>query len=1092
MITWVLGRSGTGKTTYLKSKLPALAKEYGQVYYLVPEQNSMVLEREIGNLGVDGVKVVSFRRLSNEIFRTFGGVAGSYMTAARQTALIYRVLQEQQANLRYYRKARPSMGFVSRLAEVFSEFSLSGLTEEQVLPLLEQKGRRDWQEKYRDLFLLYRAYLGALDAENRSAAEDLAAATALARERGFFKNTAVLIDGFFGFTGRQRELMQVLFSQCKAVYCALLLDPRDPTLLFSSAKGEWAALQRLAKSAGQECRTYELQGTSKRLKYEDLQYLEQHLFAAGDPPAIEPAHIGLMAGRNMREELSMVAVDIAKKVREQGLRYRDFALVAGSLVEYGPVAETVFAKYGVPLFVDGGRSSLGKPIFAFVQSALRLISPERYFRQEDLLTFLKTGLCGEDRDLISRLENYCIMWQISGERFVREADWTQNPKGQGPIDEEGVALLRELNALRRRVREPLLKFRDRASAATGEAMAEAVYELLCNFKVEEHITARAEEYLAESARGANAWETQQNRRLSREYLKLYGVVTDILDDIYRVFGKEPLSIYAMEELIGLCGEETALNVTPATLDAVTLGEVAHSRLNGVHTLYVVGANQGLLPMPVADTGLIADRERRLFVSHDLPCNATLQQSTVQGQYRFYGAVFSAREELIFTYSAFKMDGETLLPSVYLDKLKRLTELESTLCGDMELYDFAVTPEGAREMIGKAPALQQAILAELQEQPLPPRDPGERLPEEVVRRIFGDRLRLSYSQISLYQNCPFHYFMEKTMGIRPLEPITFDAANIGTFVHYGMEKLVKALRAENFNYDLYTSDKIKQFGEELATEYLQDQLRDFNRSHRFTALYRRMTNLFCMVAENVLGELREGGYIPYGEEVSLAGTALPLKNGAVAELIGSVDRVDTYETEGKTYLKVTDYKTGSKTFDLRGITNRDGVQLPIYLYGLMKSGRWKQPVPAAGCYMEAKTPAFAEPVAPEELPEKLRGFYKRNGAFSADEQALCALDSAKGSNYFKIAYTKDGALKKEAKVYDPALMNEMVEHMEQVIRDTAEGILSGNAAIEPLKGREHNACQYCDFAAVCRHTPEAGGQRWYSEEPFGWRDEHEQN
>ena len=107
MITWILGRSGVGKTEYLMQKLSELSARYRRVYYLVPEQSSMGLERELGAL--DGVKAVSFRRLCNEIFRRFGGVAGNYMTATRQTALIYRVLQEQQAQLGYYRKARPTI-----------------------------------------------------------------------------------------------------------------------------------------------------------------------------------------------------------------------------------------------------------------------------------------------------------------------------------------------------------------------------------------------------------------------------------------------------------------------------------------------------------------------------------------------------------------------------------------------------------------------------------------------------------------------------------------------------------------------------------------------------------------------------------------------------------------------------------------------------------------------------------------------------------------------------------------------------------------------------------------------------------------------
>ncbi len=1091
MITWLLGRSGTGKTHLLMDELPSLAAKYERVYYLVPEQSSMGLERELGKREAGNVQAVSFRRLCNEIFRRFGGIAGSYMTATRQTALIYRVLQEQQPKLGYYRKARLTMGFVGKLAEVFSEFSLSGLNRETVLPLLEQSGRQDRLEKYKDLFLLYEAYVAALDEENRSASEDLAAATALAAEGGFFENTAVLIDGFFGFTGRQRELLQVIFGQSDCVRCALLLDPQDPSLLFSTAKEEWAVLERLAHQAGAECRTRQLTCPSHRLQYEDLQHLEQHLFAKTRPEPIAAEHIRLMAGRNIREELSMVAADIAKKVREQGLRYRDFALTVGSLEEYGAVAEAVFAKYGIPLFVDRGRASLGKPIFAFVQSALRLISPERYFRQEDLMTFLKTGLCGEDLDLISRLENYCILWQINGERLIRDRDWTQNPKGQDKIDDEGVALLAELNELRLRLREPLLRFRERAAAGSGKALAEAVYALLCDFQVEKHIVARAEEYLAESKEGENAWETQQNRRLSREYLKLYSVMTDILDDIYVVFGDRPLSLYAMEELIALCGEELSLNVTPPTLDAVAMGEIAHSRLQDIRSLYVVGANQGLLPMPAGDSGLISDGERRLFAANDLPCNATLQQNALQGQYRFYGTLFSAREELTFTYSAFDMRGAALLPSVYLERVKSLTGLDPLVREEMDPYDFAVTPAGARELTAWSPELRTSILAELGEEPLPPRNPQDRIPAEVARRIFGDHLKLSYSQISLYQNCPFRYFMEKTMRISPLEPITFDVLNIGTFVHYGMEKLIGALRADNCNYKAYTSERIQQFGADLAEEYLQKELRDFNRTNRFTALYRRMTNLFCLVAENVLGELREGKYVPYGEEVSLKGVRLPLSNGAVAELIGSVDRVDTYEEAGRTYLKVTDYKTGSKKFDLRGITNRDGVQLPIYLYGLMKSGRWKNPIPGAACYMEAKTPDIREAFAAEELKEKLLEFYRRNGAYSGDPVALAALDGERGGRYFGVKYLKSGALYgKESKVYDPALMQEMADYMEEVIRDTAEEIISGEASVRPLVGSNHSACDYCDFKDTCGYDPACGARRRYSDDPFGWKEAEE--
>lgn len=1088
MITFVMGRSGCGKTEYLLERLPAVAEQYSRVYYLVPEQSSMALERRLSAMGVDGVKVVSFRRICNEIFRAFGGVAGSYMSSARKTALIYRILQEQRKNLVYYRSARPSMGFVSRLSEAFAELERSGLEEQAALAALAKGNRRDWQEKYRDLFLLYHAYHAALDAETRSAEEDLVAAVRIAKERHFFEDSAVILDGFFGFTGRQRELLEVVFAQSKAVYCSLLLDPADPALMFRPAKGELAALKRLAPRG--ETEEVVLSGGSKRLAHEDLRYLERELLSDRPAQKIKAEHLRLLVGRNIREELAMVAVDIARKVREENLRYRDFALVAGSLSEYGAVAESVFAKYEVPLFVDQGRASLGKPLFAFVQSALRMIAPDRYFRREDLLAFLKTGLCGEAPDLIGRLENYCTVWQITGERLVREADWTQNPFGMTARDEESEALLAELNGLRRRVREPLLRFRDRAAEGSGAALAEAIYGLLCDFKVEQHILQTAEQYQKQATAGGNAWENQQNRRLAREYLKVYGMMTDILDDIWLVFGQTPLSPRALEELIGLCGEEAALNVAPPTMDAVTVGEVAHSRQDGVKYLYVVGASRDLLPMPVSDSGLISDRERRLLEEQQLCCDATLQQKNLQGRHRFYGAVFSAREEITFSYSAFTLKGESKVASSYVDRLLKLTDIKPVCSGDMDLYDFAVTRDGAREITGWAPEFQKEILAELKETPLRRQDPEDRLSAAVVRSMFGNRMQLSYSQIRSFRQCPFRYFMEKTLRIEAVKPVTFDAANIGTFVHYGLESLVQDIIADGYDYDKYNSDEIKRYGEKMADQYLQDTLRDFNRTNQFQSLYRRMTELFCMVAENVVGELRDGQYRPLATEMKLSGKPIALSNGCTVDLIGSIDRVDVYETEDKTYVKVTDYKTGNTSFDLTGITNRTGIQLPIYLYSMLRSGAVKNPVAAVGCYMLAQAPQWKEPIGSEELEARVQDFYRRGGILTSEQKALDGLDAERGSRYFKLRYTGGGALYGNTKVYEPELINEMVSHMETIIKETAEEIYSGVTDVSPLidPSAQKQVCSYCDYRSVCRREAHRGKRRLCSKDRFGWREE----
>ena len=46
--------------------------------------------------------------------------------------------------------------------------------------------------------------------------------------------------------------------------------------------------------------------------------------------------------------------------------------------------------------------------------------------------------------------------------------------------------------------------------------------------------------------------------------------------------------------------------------------------------------------------------------------------------------------------------------------------------------------------------------------------------------------------------------------------------------------------------------------------------------------------------------------------------------------GKIDRIDTCEDENAVYVKVTDYKTGRKAFDITAFYHGLQMQLPVYL------------------------------------------------------------------------------------------------------------------------------------------------------------------
>ncbi|MFR6184375.1 MAG: PD-(D/E)XK nuclease family protein [Lawsonibacter sp.] len=71
------------------------------------------------------------------------------------------------------------------------------------------------------------------------------------------------------------------------------------------------------------------------------------------------------------------------------------------------------------------------------------------------------------------------------------------------------------------------------------------------------------------------------------------------------------------------------------------------------------------------------------------------------------------------------------------------------------------------------------------------------------------------------------------------------------------------------------------------------------------------------------------------------------DGVTISVTGFVDRVDGWVHDGRLYLRVVDYKTGKKSFDLTEVWNGLGLQMLLYLFaledrgaGLLRTaGRW---------------------------------------------------------------------------------------------------------------------------------------------------------
>ena len=233
----------------------------------------------------------------------------------------------------------------------------------------------------------------------------------------------------------------------------------------------------------------------------------------------------------------------------------------------------------------------------------------------------------------------------------------------------------------------------------------------------------------------------------------------------------------------------------------------------------------------------------------------------------------------------------------------------------------------------------------------------------------------------------------------------------------------------------------------------------------------MTKLTMMVLAK---QLAAGNFKPFdferifGEKDNLEALNIDLKNGAKMYLRGKIDRVDTCDTDGKTLVKIIDYKTGNTKWEIDMPYYGRALQLVIYLDAVMeqlaKSG--KEILPAAFFYYHIDTPFLTRDEAKNE--NAVLNKLKPSGIVNTDLDIIKNLDRSfeTESDVIPVSTKKDGSFAKSASVASTKRINFLREYVRQKAKDTAENILSGEISIKPSLRRGLAKCDYCPYTAIC--------------------------
>ena len=1065
MLHLILGRAGSGKSTRLTEAIAADVANGKPAWLIIPEQQANLSERTMLPKLPDSAgltfTITGFKRLSGEVAARCGGGTPMPIQKGLCSLLMWKTLRELGDRLVEYGSIslRSDASLTDKLIETVDELRASAVTPErldEVLAALPTDSAL--HPKLSDLSLLYAAYDSALtDALDGKPIDEIAHLSEMLEEYDYFEGSNVYIDSFTDFTAAEYAVLHHILKQADNVTLTLCCDgsipATDPALL--GVTETLKRITRLASDAGVEVDRVVL-NENKRAVSDELRLVERYLwdFSLKEDSVPVPTTTGAITricASNAYAESEAVALHILDLVH-RGTRYGDIAVFFRSSDTYRGILDAALERYGIPFYFSEKTTLSEMPLSRLLLSALRAVS--HGFQAQDILTMLKTGLCPVDPSDADRFEQYVSIWRINGDDFV-QPKWTRNPDGfSQKISARGQIILASANRVRESLMPPLLRLR--AACVKGVKLPQlsaALYALMQELGL------------------AGACATLAERELAAGYLKQAGETVRVFDTVCmtltQISARLPDLALSTEEfaaVLRMVFDKTEIASVPSLHDSVTVGPADTLRVENVAVAFVMGLNEGEFPAAGHDAGLLSSDEKQQLRVMGLALD---KDDEVQGANELFYVLraMSKPSEQLFVSTA-RADSEGKLKSPSLPYVRLATILPhlktcvrtfdlSMISAPSDVYDMTYASTGDEDDDeNNGPRNEE-------DRYLPVEPSVHDIAPDVTERLLGKDLYLTQSKIERFVGCPYSFYCTHLLNLREREPARVDASDRGSFIHHLFEHFLRDCITEDGSFCLPEDSEVEGLCGRIVNDYIRSlgvvAMSDLRTLHVFA----RLRSLALILLRDILHELKHSAFRPVAFEEKIGeGARVPyyeieLTDGHRILLGGTVDRVDCYRRGEDVYLRVIDYKTGTKEFSLKDVARGVNMQLLIYLFSL--------------CRPEHTHPAGAMYVATDHGDSKPET--SRTGLLLSDLTILTAMNDEWNKKYLAgISKTQKDKISGKAQISADGL-----DQLERDICGTlgaiGEDMIHGRAARTPSK----DACRFCSMRAGCPEADRSKGQ-----------------
>ncbi len=1162
-----LGGVGSDKSRALINYILDEADRHPDRQYLVvvPEQFGLATQRELvlnsANGGILNIDVLSFTRLAHRISDEVGSYRAdvTMLDEMGKSLLIGMLANSMRDSLTVFSDSLDKPGYTDRLKSAVSEFMQYGISVEKTFEMAEaarSAGRILLSEKLCDIALIYKAFKDHIASRYTTVEEMLDTVSALIPHSDTIRNSEIIFDGFTGFTPVQNKLIGVIMEHAINVHVALLLEDcihdnngndqiKEHELFYLSK----STMNHLGQMADERHIVIDDPYIADKININNACKLEGKIEYNNKqhPSKLNNTAVKLFAGSDQQEEITMVFTRIMDLVREKGYHYRDIAILTGDLESYRHHIQRQFTKHDIPFFIDRTRPVLLNPFIEYIRAFIDVIADN--YSISSVFRYLKSGLTDISDDDVGRLENYCLALNIKGhkawhERFdlhtkaaganellvlneVREAfiaktdlftaKLSQIENGAGRPGEAGNNTDAADNSDARKPGDagnpPDAADNSDAGKSGGAAVnagskftvrqyATALYMLIVSDGIEEKLK-----------EAAASFEEEGNREKSAEYGKIYAKIMDILDELVELIPDEKTDIRGFGNLLDAGLDAIRIGVIPTGMDYVQVGDLTRSRLGDIKALFIVGANDGVIPNVSQGGGIINENEKEFLESLDdkLVLAPTAKEDIYTQRLYIYMATGKPTELLYVSYARLSASGKSLLPSYLIAKLRsenenvrieRAPELPQYYTDEQEAFESLIdmmhpalysilSPEGSDRVrtltayFLNKDAYRQRLERILRDLAGSSDEDTDTIGAALSDALYGARISANITRLESYAKCAYRYFLEYGLSLRERELFSFEAKDMGNIFHDSMKEYSELVRSSGNDWTSVDENTQNALMDKAVDKVLELYAKKKpSAPARYGYMSGRIRKIMRKSADVIGAQIRKGKFSPRFFEMDFDKAEITM------DLHGRIDRIDTYEREDEVFVRIIDYKSSAHKVDLAAVFEGRQLQLLVYLNAAIsaekeadrQAGRTRRIIPAGVLYYRISDPLLTASgeISDEQIRDKIMKMLCLNGLVNKDDDIPTLMDEdiATNSSVTSLAVKKDGELKKSSQAVSGDDMDILRKYTDTRIHDMCLEIQSGNIAIPVPDNRTRfteSDCKYCPFTTICankgRYVPE---------------------